>query len=180
MMKASESELSAQPVELIGRHFRLVPVIPPHHRAIYQLSIAEQVSFRWRFHGLIPTFEAFERNLHANVLVQFVVAPRSDLSAVAGLVVAYNANLQDGYVYVAAINDRSFGVGALEGLLLLIDYLFANWPLRKIYLEAPEFNVPQFESAIRRGLLKEESRLLEHRFYQGRFWDFITWAIYRD
>jgi RimJ/RimL family protein N-acetyltransferase len=106
------------------------------------------------------------------------VTPLNDPTKVVGHVVAYNHNLQDGYVYVAVAHVPQVGAGALEGLIVLIQYLFAHWPFRKIYVEAPEFNAHQFASAIRIGILREEGRLVDHRYYGGQFWDLITWAIY--
>jgi RimJ/RimL family protein N-acetyltransferase len=98
----------------------------------------------------------------------------------AGLVVAYDANLQDGHAYLGAISDPRFGVGTLEGVVLCLTYLFTMWPLRKIYLDAPEYNVPQFASAIERGIVVEEGRLAKHRFYNGKYWDQCLFAIYRE
>jgi len=43
----------------------------------------------------------------------------------------------------------------------------------------PEFNVGQFQSAIARGLLREEGRLVGHRYMDDRYWDQILYAIYR-
>jgi hypothetical protein len=166
--------------ELNGRRFSLVPVAPQHHQPLYNLSVSQFINFRWRYHGLVPTFEMFERTLFTNVLVQFVLVPNNDPRAVAGLAVAYNANLQDGWSYVATMSDPRAGAGSIEGVALLIRYLFSQWPLRKVYFEAPAFNVSQFGSGVRSGLMREEARLKEHRYYDGRYWDDITYAMYRE
>jgi len=165
---------------LVGRRFSLVPLAPEYHRALYALTVSEQVSFRWRYQGGVPPFEVFERNLHANVLVQFAVVPRDDARTLAGLVAAYHANLQDGHVSLAAVSRGDLGTGTLEGVVLALRYLFVCWPFRKVYLEAPEFNVPQFASAVASGVLVEEGRLRAHRYFDGRYWDYLTFAIYRD
>jgi len=41
---------------LEGKRYSLVPLAPEHHRALYQLSISEQTSFRWRYRGSLSTF----------------------------------------------------------------------------------------------------------------------------
>ena len=165
---------------LMGRRYCLVPFTPEFHRPAYLLSIAEVTGFRWRFNGIVPTYDVFERSINSNVLVQFAVASRDDPSKMLGLVVAYNANPQDGYVYLASISDPTAGVGSLEGTVLMVNYLLVTWPFRKIYMDVMEYNVFQFKSAIDRGLFKEESRLVDHRYMDDRYWDQLTYAMYRD
>lgn len=164
---------------LEGRRYRLAPFTPAYHQSAYALSIAEPTAFRWRFNGIMPSYDTFERSLHAGVLVQFAVTPRERPEQMIGLVVAYNANPQDGYAYLAAISDPAAGAGSLEGLVLLVNYLLVTWPFRKLYIEVPEFNVGRFQSAIARGLLREEGRLVGHRYMDDRYWDQILYAIYR-
>jgi hypothetical protein len=60
-----------------------------------------------------------------------------------------------------------------------VNYLFVNWDFRKLYAQAPEFNVPQFGSGKDR-LLVEEGRLCEHVFFDGRYWDDVIFAVYRS
>lgn len=165
---------------LEGRRFSLVPLTPEYHRAVYQLSVRDIASFRWRYHGAIPPYQVFEQSLYTNVLVQFAIVPRQDPTQFVGLVVAYNAHFQDGYAFVAAVADRQSGAGTLEGVAILLRYMFAQWPFRKIYFEVPEFNVRQFQSAIDVGILQEEGRLIGHRYYSERYWDLVTYALYRE
>jgi hypothetical protein len=165
---------------LVGRRFSLVPLTPEYHRALYLLSVTDQNSFRWRFHGTTPSLETFERSLHPGVLCQFVVVPTGQPQRLLGLVVAYNANLQNGYCFLAAVTDPSSGAGILEAAGLFLRYLIRNWPFRKIYLEVPEYNVAQYQSAVSAGVLREEGRLKEHQYFLDRYWDLITYAIYRD
>jgi hypothetical protein len=168
------------PPRLEGHRFSLVPLMPSHYHALYELSVNEIASFRWRYHGGIPPYQVFEQTLYHNVLVQFAIVSRQDPTQLAGLAVAYNASFQDGHTYVAAVSDRRLGVGTLEGIVLLLGYVFAQWPFRKVYIEAPEFNLGQFNSAIESGLLKEEGRLLGDRYYSDQYWDLVTFALYRE
>lgn len=176
----TESARSSRPPRLAGRRFSLIPLTPEHHYTVFRLSLAEEVNFRWRYHGAMPTWEAFESGLNANVLVQFAVVSNQDPKSPVGLVTAYNANLQDGTVYLGAVGSRQLGGGVLEGFILMIGYLFDVWPLRKIYMETPEFNVSQFASAVEGGYLHEEGRLASHRYFSGRYWDHLIYAHYRD
>lgn len=177
----SEPETREAPnTPLRGRRFSLLPFTQEYYRPAYALSIEASISFRWRYHGAIPAYETFERTLFANVLQQFAVVADHDPAKFVGLVVGYNVNLQDQYAFLAAAISKQFGVGAFEALALLGRHLFTNWPFRKLYIETPEFNIPQFRSAIRVGLLREEGRLKRHRYYDDAFWDQVTFAIYRE
>lgn len=166
---------------LLGRRYSLVPLLPSHHEALYGMCLQDQIAFRWRYRGAQPQFEAFVRSLYGpNVLAQFVMEPKAVKGAVAGLQVAYNASLQDGTVYVASVSSAPRGSGALEGFALLVRHLFYCWNLRKLYLEVVEFNLEQFWSAVERGVLVEESRLREHTYFYGRYWDLATLVLYRE
>jgi len=165
---------------LQGRRFSLLPVVPEYHRSLYRLCVADRNNFRWRYQGVIPSFEVFERQLHSSVLSQFVVVANSAPHQLAGLVVAYNSNLQSSYCFVGVIGARDAGAGILEGLALFLRFLIRQWPFRKIYFETPQYNVEQFQTAVTSGLLKEEGRLKGHVYFLDRYWDFITYAAYKD
>jgi hypothetical protein len=62
---------------------------------------------------------------------------------------------------------------------LLFVCCFTIFNLRKLYLEAPEFNIPQYGSALGR-FFTEEGRLRDHSYYDARFWDRGIFSIYRD
>jgi RimJ/RimL family protein N-acetyltransferase len=165
---------------LRGRWFSLVPLNPSHHGSLYELGFRDQNNFRWRFRGAVPPFTAFEQSLFAGVLCQFAVCPNDKSDQVAGLVVAYNASPQDDFCYLAVITDRRFGSGTIEAIALFLRYLFRHWPMRKVYLESLEFNADQYSSAVKFGLFKEEGRLKAHHFFDGKYWDLITYAMYRE
>lgn len=165
---------------LKGKRLSLVPLTQEYYRAAYELAISPDVGFRWRFHGAVPQYDTFERNLFTNVFQQFAVIPDGEPRRFAGLVVAYNANLQDQHTYIATVVQRSYGAGLIEAVALFVRNLFTLWPFQKLYAEVAEFNVPQFASAIRAGLMKEEGRLKKHRFYGNEWWDEMTFAIYRE
>jgi len=155
-------------------------MLPPFYDQLYSLVVSDPVAFRWRFQGIVPTFESFRESLESGVFSQFVVAPRESKDVAIGYVFAYNASLSDGHAYMAALVDRKQGAGLVEAVLLFLRYLFVGWPFRKIYMESIEFNIRQYASAVNRGLMREERRFPEHRFYDGKYWDESTFAIYRE
>lgn len=164
---------------LEGRRFCLVPVTPEVHRALYQLSITQQHNYRWRFRGGIPPFETFAATIHNNMLIQFAVVLRSNPGVVAGHVIAYDGNLQDGTCYLGAVSDPRLAA-SLEASVLFVRYLFAHWQFRKIYLRTSALSIGQFSSGLRTGLMREEARLVDHVYFDHQYWDDIILAIYRE
>jgi hypothetical protein len=114
-----------------------------------------------------------------SVLAQFIATPL-DRDAALGLVTLYNARMADGWCYLAALSAPSaIGTGQIvEGVYLLVEHAFGMWPLRKIYVEAAAYNVAQFESVVGRYFC-EEGRLADHVFYNGRYWDLVTFSLSR-
>jgi RimJ/RimL family protein N-acetyltransferase/acyl carrier protein len=164
------------PPRLAGRFFRLAPVLPPSVPFLYGLSMIPEVGFRWRYRGAVPSPQQFEQDLWQGVLAQFVVESIQS-SQPAGHVVCYGPDRNMGHAYVgAAMTDEYQGSGiAAEPVRIFLDYLFDVWPFHKLYLELPEFNLPQFASAAGRGL-HVEARMRNHHYYQGRRWDQIILA----
>lgn len=162
-----------------GRWVNLVPVRTSHLDFLYQLAIDPIVGPRWRFGGVVPTYESFVQGLNSGVLVQFVVESR-DESIPLGLVVAYGADLNSGFAHIGGIMDpQAVGTGVgIEAMEMFCEYLFTTYALRKLYLEAMEFNVPEFAAGYGKTLV-EEGRLREHVHYAGRYWDRVILAVYR-
>jgi RimJ/RimL family protein N-acetyltransferase len=171
-------------VGAVSRDGRSVKLVPVESEAavefLYQLAIDESVGWRWRFGGMVPRRDTFEQTLWNGVLTQFVIVEKAH-GAMVGSTLAYNADLNHGTAYVAAAMLREAtrsGVG-IEAADLFAAHLFACYRIRKLYFEVPEYNIPQFESSIG-WLLREEGSLLQHTYYQGRFWDRKILALYRE
>jgi RimJ/RimL family protein N-acetyltransferase len=163
-----------------GRWVSLVPIAPQYMTFLYQLATNEENGFRWLLAGMVPPAEMFEQNLWKGVLTQFVVIVRSS-SAPIGIVVAYNAEMNHGFAYLGADfapNVQGIGI-AIEAVELFVDYTFATYDLRKLYLEVPEYNLPSMAHGIG-GLLKEEGVLRDHTYFRGQYWDRHNLALYRD
>lgn len=167
-------------VVLQGKFARLRPLAQTDYGYFYDLSLSAQNNARWRYRGSTPSPERFVTDLWSGVQAQFVIEtppPRKR----AGLVVAYNADLANGTVYLATLIDNEYHrkVWPLEGILLFVEYLFQNWNFRKIYAETPEFSASQFSSGAG-SLFEEEGRLRQHQYFKGRYWDFIIYALARE
>ncbi|HTU14214.1 MAG TPA: GNAT family protein [Solirubrobacterales bacterium] len=98
-----------------------------------------------------------------------------------GLVVAYQANFQDGYAYVAAakFEPKQKSPLMILGIVMFINYVFSCWNFRKLYMEVPEYNLPQFSSRIDR-YFTVEGTLREHIYSVGRYWDQFILSVDRS
>ncbi len=165
---------------MVGRMVGIRPIAPSDLEFLYQCAVDSEVAYRWRFRGAIPDRNEFASSLTNGVLVQFMVYSAVSLEPV-GLVIAYNANLRDGYCYIAALTSSQYLESGLtiEGIKLLVDYLYLHWPLRKVYFESIEFNSHSYGSAFG-GILVEEGRLSKHTFYDNQWWDLVTSTITRE
>lgn len=162
-----------------GRSVKLAPITPGMVGFLYDLATDDEIGWRWRYAGVIPRRDTFEQFLWNGVLSQFVVVERATEGAI-GSVIAYNADLNNGFAYVAAGMSRGAidsGIG-VEAVDLFIAHLFACYRLRKLYFEVPEYNLSQFSSAIG-WLFRNEGVQADHTFYNGRFWDRYILALYR-
>jgi RimJ/RimL family protein N-acetyltransferase len=165
---------------LAAGRVRLAPPDELDFEYLYQLSIAEQTGFRWRYRGAIPSREAFAQALWHDVLAQFVITVKPDNER-AGLVVAHNADVRNGFAYVSLLLEERWqrcGI-AVEAAGLMLTYLFDNWNFAKVYGEMPEFNYGAVLSG-EGGLFQLEARLPSHHYYRGRRWDHLILALYRE
>jgi RimJ/RimL family protein N-acetyltransferase len=148
----------------------------------YKLSTKIDSLLKWRFFGSPPSRDQFAQLLYASVHCQFVAelnTTRLDKDPRLGVVVSYNYDSYNNITYLGTItNGSSYGMGVVISTIF-IEYLFNTFPLRKIYFEMPEFNLKSIKSAVDRFFL-EESRLKNHFFAYGRYWDYLTYALYRQ
>lgn len=97
-----------------------------------------------------------------------------------GLVFDYERAVTDGFTKVTALlREESVGLGG--GVIatgLLIDWLFQQLPLRKIYMEVYGYNRPVLRFLRRLGLV-EEGALRGARFWNDQYWDVHILAIER-
>ena len=61
-----------------------------------------------------------------------------------------------------------------------MDYLFVSFPFRKVYLESLDFNYAQWGLSGGSELAREEGRLTEYSFLDGRYWDLRILSVERE
>lgn len=166
--------------QLRGHLVELKPPMGQHYSRLYEIATSNEIAWRWRYGGAIPSYDEFLATFSSGVLSQMVITGMNSDRPL-GLVVAYNANLQNRTAYFAAvIEPESVGTGlGAEAALVFLKHLFQIHDFTKIYLELPEYNNELIASGAGKYFLLE-GRLKEHYFYGGRRWDQMIYAIYRD
>lgn len=137
----------------------------------------------WTAPTSVPSLEQFtpEMDLIIRQSLLLLVTTKEDGQAI-GFVQAYNMNQVDGWCFLAvyfAPEFRRQRYGA-EAFLPFVDYLFRHFNLHKIYMEMQEFNMAFYQAAIETGAFVEEGRFRDHTRYDGRYWDMVRVALYRD
>ncbi len=147
---------------------------------IQRAELSPELAQRWRYRGNTPSPEQWAQILWQGTLAQYLVVDRRTDEAV-GLCMAYRPNFQDGHAYLGAakFRERDRSPRMIAGTAMFVEYVFANWDFNKLYLEVPEFNFPQVARGIGR-LFELEGRFREHSYYDGRHWDQLVLALYRD
>jgi acyl carrier protein len=165
---------------LRARHVYLKPVTPSDYPFLQLLETGSDLAPRWRHRGATPSPEEWVQGLWSGVLTQFIVVGVTSAKPI-GRVVIYHPNFQDRYAYFAAMRfepgDRSPLM--ILGITLFLRYVFSYWQLEKLYMEVPEYNLPQFSSGLGR-FFEIEGRLRGHLRTGGRSWDQLIVAMYRE
>lgn len=145
---------------------------------LYSWVMDPRVNHRWTTRGTLVPFDAFTQRLWDDVLVSLLVMPDPAGPPVAWASVT-SADLHSGYASAAVVVDPAYpttaGIGP-RSVCLLLRYIFAVHPLRKIYFESPEFAAHDFRTALGE-LLAVEGILREHLYYHGRYWDKYILAV---
>lgn len=187
-MSVSEPEFLAESTDATpfriapvhGRFVFLRPVGPEDYGFLRAAELGGELGVRWRYRGSMVSPDQWSRNLWQSTLTQYLIVGTTNPSPL-GLVVAYQANFQDGHAYLAAESFRARRPDPLMifGISLFIEHVFTCWSFHKLYLEVAEYNLGQFGSALGRQFAVE-GRLREHIWYGDRRWDQVLLALYRD
>lgn len=163
-------------------------MVPSDYDEIYRWSTDPRTTGLWRYRGRTPSPDTVVRQLWEGATVLYCVCT-SDNRQPFGLVALYNSNQVSQYCYLSALAaPEVLGTGlVVRGVLQLVEYGFARFRLRKIYLESLSSSLSQFGSATRLGLLSEEGRLREHEWNGSGFDDLVflsvsaeQWNTYRE
>lgn len=165
---------------LDGRHVFLKAVTPEDYGFLQLVETSSELGPRWRYRGATPSPEQWAQGTWGGVLAQFLVLGRQEGRPV-GIVSAFQPSFQDGHAHIAAakFDLRRRSPLMMLGFAVFVQYVFACWNLRKLYMELPAYNFEQFASGEGR-FFTVEGRFRDHFFLAGRYWDQLHLAIHRD
>jgi len=157
----------------------LLPLTRRDYDFLFDLEVTSPLATTFRFRGTTPSPEKFPELLWAGVLAQYVMIWRRDGTRI-GTAMCYAADFRNRHAFIAGALVPNFGSPyALEGFVLFLDHLFAEFDFRKLYGQTVGRNVHTFWSAIG-PIVHEEGRLREHEYFNGRYEDRFTFAIYGE
>lgn len=169
---------------LTGRTYRLRSVLPVDYDYLYEWSTQPPTSLTWRFRGQTPSPESFPNLLWNGVLTQFAITRVDAPHPIVGLVQAFDHDSMNRIAYLGILvgpEAQGQGTAAAEGIVLLLDYLFSNFDLRKVYAETYDGAVGGLARITATwDAVSEEGRLTGHLFHNGSFHDLVILAIDRD
>jgi RimJ/RimL family protein N-acetyltransferase len=171
---------SQRHVRLHDDALRLRPLRASDYDWLYANLVSPAIGGRWVSRGTTPSHEEFRRLLWQGIFAQYIIET-VDTRRPVGLVSAYNVSLRNGIGYLSAFSLPRFVFtgAALRGAALLVDYLFDNWPFRKLYVEGTALGVGQVASLLG-TLLEEEGRLREFEYSKTGYIDFVIAALGRE
>ena len=147
-------------------------VQPPDVPMLYEWVMDPRVNHRWTTRGMLIPYEAFAAKVWEDTLVNLLVVPEATGQPVSWASIT-SVDLHSGYASGAVVVDPDKPTTAAVGprtVFLLLRYIFAVYPLRKIYFESPEYAAHDFRTALG-TLMKVEGTLTEHLYYGGDYWD---------
>lgn len=156
---------------------RLRPILPEDELDLYEAALDPRSSHRWRLRGRNISPEAFHEMLHDQVLAQFIVEDIESREA-QGLVMAYRYDPDAQHASFAIQRIRKGRPGSVMfGTMLLFNYLFTRFDIRKLYAEVPDYNRSLIEGI---GIARVEAELKDHFWFDGAFVDKVVFSIARD
>lgn len=154
----------------------LRPLLEEDVVVLYEWSLSPDVARTWRFRGTTPPPEVFRARLWDGVLCHFMCVRRQDPLPI-GYVSLYDANLAALNVKLSCIvaPELRFGRNAVDCVLAILGFAFSQWPFDRVLMECNSVSIRQFESAVERGLMREEARLRQYERFGDGEWVDLVW-----
>lgn len=171
-----------------GRSVQLVPMTPEHLPWLFRWYNDVESRALWSGSAEVLDATAFmnewDRRMRQRIHVIFIIHPlpfEGQQTCPIGFCYDYDYSSTDGHTYLCTFlagDVRGRGKGA-EATYLFIDYLFAQFPLHKLYSDIFEHNRPSL-SVTRHGGFVQEGHFGKHRFCDGDYHAQLRFALYRE
>jgi RimJ/RimL family protein N-acetyltransferase len=154
---------------------------PGDYPLLFQLSTHPSTALRWRFRGVVPTYEEFVNGLRTFSFASYLICSTERPNEVLGVVYGYDVDYRNRHCYIATqVMPQYEGAGwTQEGVALFINYLFSVFDFRKIYGEATELSAETFKSGADKRF-RLEAVLKDHEYIMGNWIDLYIISIFRE
>lgn len=112
------------------------------------------------------------RNIHIKLLVQ-----ANNCGQIIGYICSYNYNKTDGHIRIDAELDSKYTDYFNEALFLFCNYLYACFPIRKIYFEICTELDNKLIAQLKKVGFKKEACLVEDTFYNNMYCDKYIFSL---
>lgn len=162
-----------------GRWTALHPISPRHYTDLVDIASHPLVADTWRLQGSTAQPDKVVALLYSDSTFVARVTPRDNASNTVGLFQLFRTDYRNRHAHIAAFlaPDVQKAGWAVEALAIGIDHAFSRWDFRKLYIETSS---PKDMGYHRYGtLFREEGRLADHEYRDGKYCDQVTFAIYQ-
>lgn len=168
------------PINARGRRVFLRAIAPSDYEQLYEYELQPEMVPLYRHRGATPSPEAFSSSLWSGVTAQFAIASVRSGSLL-GVAAFYSYDQRNGHGKLAGtlLPQARLRGWPVEGFALFLNYVFAAFPVRKVYGETPAPIASFFLSALG-GVASVEGRLRGHEFFLGDYADSLIIAIERE
>ena len=164
--------------KLRSKNLTYDPVRPGDIDAIYELGVQGTNWTRWIFRGgNVSPSDVAARVFQPGVLTQMVARSQAN-PAIGAHLIAYEAQRNHAKVGIVASEAWQMTGKPVEAMWFFMDFVFGNWPFRKLYVEMMGSEWDRQHSL--RRVFEVEGRLSEHEYFNGRFDDLIIGACTRQ
>ena len=164
----------------------LRPVLEGDVQWVYSLDTHPQIIQRFRLGGTTPSPEMHRQFFARGTPVSYLVVDET-IGERIGLLYAFGTDFEHRRASLGGVaHPEHHGSGKFfRGAFLFLDYLFASFPIERIYGQSLEFNFEQFVPNSERrldlsALYEVEAVLREHTYLAGRWWDEYIFAITKE
>ena len=151
------------------RDWRNLPDFRKHFREVRELSLTDQDAW----------YESLQKTKHINYMFIIVDLVTNVPIGAAGLLYVNWINRSGDFSFYIGENEMYIGDDgkANEAAKLLIDYGFKNLNLHKIWMELYEFDNQKIDFFTKNFDFKEDGRLRDNCFEDGRYWDSLIISL---
>ncbi|MFM7022842.1 MAG: GNAT family N-acetyltransferase [Flavobacteriales bacterium] len=163
---------------------KVIPLEESHFEALYSWITDAENNMLWSNVREFPKKENYYQYLKFKIeqdfLSQYAIIGANSKDLL-GTIFIHDQSMDDGYAFITiylipTARKKYYGV---EALFIVLNYLFSNFPLRKLYFDAFSYNKTSINLLKKVGF-KLEGKFIEHRKMHSGYADLLRYACFKD